>query len=377
MKKTTLILFALILSFFNAIGQGFPTSAKGVYPDFEMRESIEGEPDNFWGQYIGIVPTGTGSTSDTQVNMGSKTYFPTDIVFIKNLYVENTGPVSLDVLMSLNSPTAGGVSFNVSFMRFVIPASGHINVPINQWLQQGCQISASAMRGDGTTSVIVRWGFTATRFTADLNWQADKTILWIGDSISRFSSGQPATVTASQNFSFLVRDYYANLGYDIRIINKAKGGYSSTDIENWRKTGYLNHARNSVNIIFYAISTNDALQNISNSITTTNVTNFMNFCKRNFKGVPVVFVGGAPLNDNTAETRLIAVRTLIQNLVNADATGQFKYVSLASAFDRTVLSNYNNPGTGADGIHPIAALHGSAMAPIITSFLSTNNILPK
>jgi lysophospholipase L1-like esterase len=356
----------------------YPMHQKGAKLDFMSRLAIEGETDNFWGQATGVIPVGTGSTGDTQLNVGSKTYFPGDIALIGKAYFVST--VDCDGLVIFNSPTAAATTANASFNRFPLKDNVPFYFEFDQILQPGCQISFSVMNGAGATGRIL-WGFAATTMTADMNYSSDTDFLVFGDSITRLSANQPLTVKYGDSWTYLVNDYIASLGYDIRVVRKAHGGWSTTDFVNYAKTGWLAHSAANTGIIGIALGTNDALLNLDNAVTTSNVAYLMNYIKKRLPNAPVIFIGQPGLNDNTAEARLVAVRTIISNLVAADNTTlsngakRFTYVSMLPAFDRTVLANYNNAGAGPDGIHPIIANH-TAMANLVTAHIAANSIKP-
>jgi lysophospholipase L1-like esterase len=242
-------------------------------------------------------------------------------------------------------------------------------------------IALNGWFGDGISSTRAIAYFSGIKMTADLNFNADKVIMWIGDSITRGSSigGTALTggggggsnlqtaVKPTDHFTFQVRNNFQRRGIDCRLVLKAMGGFNSIDMNAAINTGFLDIEK--ANVIFYQLGVNDALAGsgtVSDATYSANLDAVIDFRLRKYPTAKLVFIGATPLNNNTNETRLAQLRTIMAS--KANTPNNIFYLSLESAFDRTVLTNYNL----SDGIHPNIA-NNILMANAINSWVSSNS----
>lgn len=116
--------------------------------------------------------------------------------------------------------------------------------------QTGINFSTKRVITDATFQAT--YSVSGVRVSADFNKPAERIILKLGDSISE---GAGITL-AEQEYDFQIRDSlqkYTRRGW--RIINKAKGSYTSSNLEGLRAQQNLYFPR--VDVILYAVGTND------------------------------------------------------------------------------------------------------------------------
>jgi len=337
-----------------------------VNNDFLQKIIIEGTYANITLRSGALVSPASGSAT-----VGSANMLPTEMFYIVSATPSITNGYSGFQFIHSSGPNNGTIE-----QRWQLPSGGSsLSIPMNQVIYPNTTYSAGLLGGDGATvingSSINLAGYV---FSADMNFNANKVMLWIGDSVSRGSSINPTVYNGSNwatassplsHYIWQVRNHFQTRGIDCRVVNKSMGGYTSISTGYWLNQGWLDIEQ--VDIIFYQMGINDTTAPTSSGNFTTELQRIISLRDRKYPTAKIVFVGATPLNNNTTEATLATFRTLMSN--EASAPDNIYYVSLATAFDRTVLANY----TSSDGVHPNIASN-ALCGTVLTDWITTNNI---
>jgi hypothetical protein len=233
--------------------------------------------------------------------------------------------------------------------RGMVGESG-IVIALNQLWGNGVGFSLFLENGDGAT-ISVQTSMSGHRVTSDFNWASRKTMLWIGDSIANASgnSGQPSW-DPNTNYTFAVRNWLNNLGYDYRLIQKTNGGQRTVDAELWRQSGLLNLAfPRRTGLIFYNMGANDYADP---ALAQTNLEIFVPWAFKQHPNATIVVCGPTPAESNTVHAGCETIRASYAAYVTAEANQRLKYVNLGTAFDRTDAAFFSAIDTPGGRIHP-------------------------
>lgn len=333
----------------------FPIKLIGTFDEIWGRAIREGVHTNVeLNNTAAIVPVSGSVLVAEYVNI------PTEHLLIDAINLSASGQCYIQAIYS------SGPNNGTSSVRHLLK-SNTMSVPMKSISYAGGVFSVSARNGDGTTALALSASLSATRITADLNFNADKVIMWIGDSIVRGSSmgGTNGTVTPEDHFAFQVRNHFQSRGIDCRLVLKAMGGQKSTDMEYWRKQGWFNIQQ--ADVIFYQLGVNDIAATTPTQFEAV-LNEIVSWRDRVFPKSKLVFVGDTPLNPNGSETPLVALRAKKQLVASQNANKNVYYLTLENAFDRTVLSNY----TANDGTHPNIASN-LLIGNTIKAWINANN----
>lgn len=211
----------------------------------------------------------------------------------------------------------------------------------------------SLYEGDGTAYNGGAWG-SGTLMTNDLNFNADKVIWWIGDSISQPTVN--ANVTNDKMTQFMVRDWINEQSIvDYRISIRAYGGRTTRSYETLRANGQM--IIDQADIIFYQLGMNDKGSQGNESIIplneyTVNINNFIKHKKRFYKDSYLIFLGNTPIQKDYDNNLSVAYRNAMQNCVTVANDPNIIYLSLEKSFDRTIFANYATSDTNGSAVHP-------------------------
>lgn len=205
-----------------------------------------------------------------------------------------------------------------------------------------------------TIDLSVDWsGFSITKNT-DIS--ANKVMLGVGDSIM-FGTGAGYFEDLAQEPYFQnVKKSLIEKGYRVRGVNKAISSMTSSSICRAINWGFYNVR--AADLILIVIGANDAdnlgaggLGVVANqTIFTNNINYIINFFNKRFPDAKILMCGSTPSSINATETRIETGRAIIQQCVTSFNKDNVKYLSLATAFDRTNTANY----LPSDTIHPTA-----------------------
>ncbi|KAB7728122.1 hypothetical protein F5984_20465 [Rudanella paleaurantiibacter] len=204
---------------------------------------------------------------------------------------------------------------------------------------------------------------SGTRVSADFNKPAERIILKLGDSISEGA----ALTLAEQEYDFQLRDSLQK--YTLRswrIINKAKGSYTSSNLEGLRAQQNLFFPR--VDVVLYAVGTNDA------SATTydANLAAMLRFLTFQYPRA-VIVICTPTVRQAPQETINAAIRTAAAARVAALNNPRIVVANWGALWTQAQMSTYMN----ADNVHPAPAGHLLMGAQAWNLFLANNSRLLK
>lgn len=327
-----------------------PTSISG-YSSFEEFLFREGEPIS-WNSVLqatstpAVVPTGLQNVA---VGTAASPTTVGKAIYIKEI----TAGLSAPALAQLEIAASSNGRFP-NFLKQMIISSTSITVKVDRivrgFLNNNNANIQLAVRNNLTDASVNYWGQVSAsgyRITDDFNFNADKRVLFIGDSVLNGTSGPSKT---SLVWAFGVKKYLTSLGYNIRVILKSVSGSTTTEHEGWRAEGY--HDVDDPALIVYALGVNDAGSAVSDSVYTSNLSSFWGWAKTRYPNTKMIVCGVTPLENNTSETRAAGLRTAASQFVTSQNDSRLKYINLGNSFDRTVSSNYASSDTAGSRVHP-------------------------
>lgn len=249
--------------------------------------------------------------------------------------------------------------------------NGCVIEPVEQLTPSGVLFANYIEWGDGAP-IVFRYSIHGYVVSADHNFGARRTVLWIGDSIPK-GSGVPNAYTydPSANYPHAVRDWLVANGHDYRLINKSVGGSTTATGEAWRKDGNLTLAYpRRTGLVFYNLGTNDstdpatALANMQLTVT---------YLLANHPNATIIVLGPTPVENNTTEAGIATIRGNYSTYVSGLANPRVKYLSLGSVFDRTNPANFSTSDPAGNRVHPAPSVMPT-IATTITNFLATVDI---
>ncbi len=363
--KTRILLLVFSLVAFSSFSQSFPVQSKNRQSilDYAIKE----------GTYAGVEILSTSVIAPTtgSITVGGATFSVTECFYAQSAVMSVTGGTAISHLQYYSGPNNNSVGET----NHRIPLNnGRAEITLNTIMLPRTGITYSLRNGDGTTPLMTSANIGGYRLTADLNFAASKVILWIGDSILRGSAmdgtsySNYADVTATtpdDHFAFKVRNALNAAKKDTRLVLKAMGSYTSRMMGVYRKQGGL--TIDQADLIIYQLGVNDATGTTTDQQFSDELDAIIALrnSTRAYWSSPILFVGPTPLNNNTHETRLAQLRSIMAAKANAEQ--KIYFVSCANDFDRTVLGNY----AGNDGVHPSQAKQ-LAMATTIGNYILTN-----
>lgn len=338
---------------------------------FRERCNIEGRPWNGGSDIINGTFTGDGNLSAGFGTPGLTRAWAIDTVTITcnksckiQLTVYETGIGGNDQMMWRVQVTPG--------IPVVIPVNTIVRPAVTAF---GAGSSGKAMireMYDGTlTGVNLNVWASGWTLTDDLDYSAEKVILWDGDSITGAGTG---ITDKSKEYDWQVVEYFRAKGHSVRMVNFSIGGSASTLHESRRKLGAYNIPQ--ADLICYSLGMNDAGQAIPTATYKTNVKNFIAWKQARYPQARMIVFGASPAENNTTETALALLRTAASEAVAEANDNKVVYVNLGTAFDRTVSSNYASSDAAGSRVHPNDAGH-AAIYNVVKTFLDANpNIKP-
>lgn len=213
------------------------------------------------------------------------------------------------------------------------------------------------------------WGTTSyTMMTNDLDFEAESTMVWVGDSVSAGTVN--ADLLKEQFYQHLVKKFIRDqTGFRLRLATYAKGGTQTNSMVTMLNN---NHVRSSSpKFIFVQYGINDQSQSLGTTLYKSNLNRLFLWKKYKHPDAILVCLDATPVEGNTRETALDAYRSAMSEVVAASADSKIKYISMKDCYDRTLGSAIwaTSDGAGSDRLHPGTALAHTGMANRITSRL--------
>jgi lysophospholipase L1-like esterase len=296
------------------------------------------------------------------------------------LAVNAKGAFSCDqdirVFFSSNSENTSTIS--ASLINIFIPKSGVVpfsfEKPFSNMPQMGVYGDAAA-----TTPIPFKLGYTFSglKVINDLNFNAEKRVYWLGDSIT---AGTANAIGVNNYYQFQVRNWLSknsNSG-TFRLTQKAFGGRTSVDFNTLLTYNYL--FVDKPDIVFYQLGVNDQSQSVSINTFKSNLENIIDYKNTFWKDSILVFLGPTPTQQTARNTSLNAYRNAMSEVVIASGNSKVKYINLANSFDRTaspatIWAASDTPATNTDCIHPGTLISHTGIANTIIGELDAMNLV--
>jgi lysophospholipase L1-like esterase len=291
----------------------------------------------------------------------------TQMPFYESIIVSASRPCDIQVswtndsLYGINAwPTTGDI-----YRGYL---NGSLIIPFNRFIYPHNRLQVWTEFGDGAP-IHITGSVLGYAVASDMHFNARKSMIWIGDSISKGSGGGDY-IGPQGHHAFIAKDHLCNLGYDYRMILKAEGGKTTADSEVWRTQQGLTVARpRQVGVIVYNMGANDWP---APATALTNLGLFVPWARKIYPQATIIVMGPSPAQDNTSEAGIATIRTNYQGYVAGLADPRVLYCNLGTAFDRTdFATNYSSADTPGYGIHPSAAGY-AALGALVSAFLDAN-----
>ena len=279
---------------------------------------------------------------------------PGRAVFVQSVQAWSTTPIAGRLqLNSGGTAWSGTGTFPLMDMGFGCGPGYAANIDVNAFVRSGDRTGIGVtipqwLDAAVTGTHVVGCSASAWTLADSINFDAKKVALMIGDST--WNGTGPSNVLTC--IPWLINKFYRDQGQDTRYILKAYSGSSSVGHENYRGAGKYEFPQ--VDAIFYNLGINDAGQSVSTATRTANVQALIAWKQRRYAKAKLVIFGTTPVQDNSLEAAIAAIRTADAATVAAAADPNILFCNLGASFDRTVGANYAT-SDGADGsrIHPV------------------------
>jgi hypothetical protein len=303
----------------------------------------EGERMVIGGSYSGVIGAGAVSLANSPSLIRSQMI----VDFSYEVWIDRFCKYSIGALFD------GVVSdSDPSFQQFgAIP---NVNVKFNiPKLGQSISLG-SFFEGDGGTYNAGLCGY-GTKITNDLNFNADKVIWWIGDSISQPTVNND--VYCDMMTHFMVRNWLnENSKLTHRLSIRANGGRTTRTYETLRKNGQM--IIDQADFIFYQLGMNDKGSQGNEHVVPVaeykqNIKNFIKHKQRLYKSAYMFCLGNTPIQFDYDNSLSAEYRTAMQEAVSESNDPRVIYISLEKSFNRTLTSNYaTTDNTSTKCVHP-------------------------
>lgn len=241
------------------------------------------------------------------------------------------------------------------------PTFGSPIVPVNDLIREGESITfmlrTAVPSGSGTDTLQFRAGFKARRLTNDLAFEAPKTWLVIGDSITNTAISNASSGGTSFGSDF----YHAQLARELRAagkhyrrIVKGDGGWKTSHAVYAMQRGWFDVAQ--ADLITIMLGTNETLL----SDFQTNLPLLVSYLQDTFPNAQKVIIGPPPRQDSVETTLMGPLRDWTASYVDSLNDDKVRFTSVGAAFDRTnALLYLASDGAAGTRVHPIASAHGN------------------
>lgn len=371
-----------------------------------LRAAQEGKPYTFFFEQNYTTATiGNATVATLTVPMGK--YLVLDQIVISSNNLTQPVEMAVQVVATIGVPdqttnniigTRSLETTQIDQREFVI-AGSKIEISTQDGIRLYDKTTVTfGTRDSGVTNFTGRIVIRAVGviYDLDLNWDADFTMIGIGDSILAYLNGGTDYYADMLYFS-RIQSFYLNKGQNVRRINKAEGGRNSTNAESWRRDTYYNIQK--ADLCVYNMQVNDAAAgsgptNIANY--QNNLLNLVNWWQYKNRGKPLIICSATPVTDNTLEASCQLYRQAGYDTINSltgtktngsvlsipeplslrniTPNGIIIYINCGTAFDRLDVQYYNNSLGNGDGLHPNAirghlAIQTQKIDPALTAWL--------
>ncbi|RYC70846.1 SGNH/GDSL hydrolase family protein [Spirosoma sordidisoli] len=371
MKTLILLLFSLV-SFAGFAQNGFPTTITNprltVSGAFNIDEIVETEGQQLsWTFGVSARPASTSSalSMGTMPNYNPRMF----IAMYRKTYVEwqSSWPVQL------NMGNSDWFAVNYSTISTAAKRTGQVEYRrnVNYPLES---ISLSGHRvGDSINAV----GLTElTLMTNDLNPQANRKILWLGDS--RTVGTLNGDMKQEEIMQWGVQAWINNQakstsGNVYRSVIVARGGMKSGDIVNALENRLIRVENPTFVVSLFGL--NDQGQGVPVNTYEANTRRELAILRRIYPDAIIVKLTDTPVANTTKNTAVDAYRNKLVEVVTGLNDPKIKVIDLRKAFDRTLGlsvwaasdSNGGAVNVVTDGVHPGTALSHQGLINVITT----------
>ena len=302
----------------------------------------------------GVKASGAGLTSHF-INAGHAW-------FVDTLTLSSNEDIT--VLVTTSAPSIAATGVTGMNYRVMLKAGVPLPISINRFIYELNTISI-------LTQTVTTAGFAfisslgGVRVCNDFAFDADKTMLVIGDSISNGTGPS----YGSDQYTFIVRDWLYSQGKSTRCMLKGSGSYTSANITALRKTGQL--MPTAPDLVLYNIGINDA----SLAAFQAEFPSILAHKQRYWPNAKMICLGMSPKQGATEASVSVPIRSYMASTISVLNDSKIYYCSLANAFSSVGDTYYmtTDGTTNTTRIHPNDAVH-SLIASVITQFITDNNI---
>ena len=307
-----------------------------------------------------LVREGMGYTiQSSQTNIASPAVFSHVIPIGRAIWIpfcNFQASVASRWLLSINVPTIASDGSNDR--RFITPANylGQ-DMGVGLWATGGQVFRLTfqdymnpyhvSTNPTGDQNVSYTLSASAQSLTADFNYSADHTILFLGDSITHGSSqGAANSYNESQLWTYMVRDYFLKKGYNVRHVNMSVGG--TTLKRQLAKLESNKFDVDKVSLIFVMFGTNDMGESGTTTSTySDNLQKAILKLKDRYTSANIIVMGSPSLQNSGNDIGLNEYRVAAKNVADFNANKGVSYIDLSQTFPAGDATYFYN-----DGIHP-------------------------
>jgi lysophospholipase L1-like esterase len=318
----------------------------------------------------GIPVANQGSASGstvTGVELIRTTATPGRSHFIKSINLWTSKKMLIEIMTTIDGYTFQGIDAEL----WHVVNGSHV-FELNDVIDHPARVTVR-MCGpvDSTDDLVAVGSIHYYDLTNDFNYAADKTILWLGDSIAY--GGTFEISDNDQLFTFKTRNYYLDKGIDVRLVNKSSPSATVADYERMRKSD--NITIGSADLIFYQLGANDAptiTASPANQATLrANVENIVSWKQLRYPDATLVLCSPTPLQNETSQTGNETIASIYADIVADEDDDKVKFMALHESFDNTDESYYVAADASGSKIHPTVSGH-AAIATTIQTWLDAN-----
>lgn len=359
----------------------FPVNNSAI--DFPTRCAQEAVP--FWNGTVSATYSNSNLPQSTQLfqvytlagqaaylqSMVVQTTCTTEMLLwvrnVENNLTPNGGYEGLD----------SGDSFSIGSPFFISDSKPALIDFGGMWIRENTEMKVAVLLSAGYTGITgdFRLGVIGYRFTNDLNFTAQKTVLMIGDSICKGSLGVRNSFNGSDIYPWKVRDYFKSKGQDTRLVNKGAGGRTSTDGRAWMLQQFYDILN--ADLILWNFGMNDVTGGFGAGKQQTysdNIDAAIAWKQGKYPNAILLMLGPTPAQENTREAALEIARTIVEQRVANAADEKVMYLNLGDAFDRSVNANFSSTDSAGDRLHPSILGHqqiyDNKFVPFFETFLN-------
>lgn len=302
----------------------------------------------------GVKASGAGLTSHF-INAGHAW-------FVDTLTLSSNEDIT--VLVTTSAPSIAATGVTGMNYRVMLKAGVPLPISINRFIYELNAISI-------LTQTVTTAGFAfisslgGVRVCNDFAFDADKTMLVIGDSMSNGTGPS----YGSDQYTFIVRDWLYSQGKSTRCMLKGSGSYTSANITALRKTGQL--MPTAPDLVLYNIGINDA----SLAAFQAEFPSILAHKQKYWPNAKMICLGMTPKQGASEASVSVPIRSYMASTISALNDSKIYYCSLANAFSSVGDTYYmtTDGTTNTSRIHPNDAGH-ALIASVITQFITDNNI---